>query len=531
MRMGPKRPPQSRKRLNRLVLRPDERKRTMTKAYSFREKPLIIFEIANNHSGEIDKADLMVSGLQELTLKFHEFDFGIKFQYRHLETFIHESMQSSDSKFVRRFLDTRLKDADFKKLGETIREAGLFHVATPFDEESVDLCVENKVDILKIASVSSGDWPLLEKIGKTWRGPVVASTAGKNLDDIEKLTSFLDHRGLEHALMHCVALYPTPDDFLALDRIHEMSQRFGSKTIGYSTHERPENLMAGPLALAAGARIFEKHVDFGGSKGNDYSANLSQLESWLEALRLAFTMSGGDASKDSRLLMEKEHLAKLSRFAWSLSEISEGQEITADKVQFSLANEIDEEGVPADSFSSGVQIFANEVIAKGKMIRADQVRLLELDRTQGYYPRIRSLLRNAGYRPMEEVMIEFSHHYGWDLFDTFGCSMITLVNDLYCKKWIISLKGQTNPEHVHRKKKETFVCVLGSLEVNLDGNQILLNPGDSVTVNPGVKHSFRAISDTVFEEISTTHDSKDSIYTDPSISENRNRKTQIRRLL
>lgn len=503
----------------------------MSTDYDFEKKPLIIFEVANNHSGEISKADLMVSGLQALSSGFPEFEFGIKFQYRHLDTFIHNSMHSSDSKFVRRFLETRLEDTDFKKLGEKVREAGMSHIATPFDERSVDLCIENKVDILKIASVSSGDWPLLEKIGDAWRGQVIASTAGKNLDEIEKLTSFLDHKGLDHALMHCVALYPTPDNLLSLDRIHEMSQRFGSKIIGYSTHERPENFMAGPLALAAGARIFEKHVDFGGSKGNDYSANLSQIESWLEGLSLAFSMSVGGTSQDARLLMEQEHLAKLSRFAWTLLEINEGQEITTGQVQFSLSNERDEEGVPADWFSSGTQIVAKEEIAQGQMIRSDQVRRVDLDKTDGYYPRIRNLLRNAGYRPTEEVIIEFSHHYGWDLFDTFGCTMITLVNDLYCKKWIISLKGQTNPEHVHEKKKETFVCVLGNLEVDLDGKQVLLNPGDSVTVEPGVKHSFRALSDTVFEEISTTHDPQDSLYTDPSISKNKNRKTQIRRLI
>ena len=51
-------------------------------------------------------------------------------------------------------------------------------ISTPFDEGSVDWCMEQGIDIIKIASCSSLDWPLLEKAAATGK-PLIISTGGK----------------------------------------------------------------------------------------------------------------------------------------------------------------------------------------------------------------------------------------------------------------------------------------------------------------------------------------------------------------
>lgn len=499
--------------------------------FSFGDKPLVVFEIANNHSGQMTKALKMIEGLSEVSSGFPKFAFGVKFQYRHLDTFIHQSMHLSKTKFVRRFLETRLDESDFKRLGEKSRKAGLLHIATPFDEPSVDLCVKNEVDLLKIASVSATDWPLLNKIGNSWNGQVIASTASKTFEEIERLSTFLDHRGLEHALMHCVALYPTPDSLLDLSRINRLIERFPSKTIGYSTHENPDNLLAGPLALAAGARIFEKHVDFGGQPGNGYSADLDQIQTWLSQLRASLSMVELEIARGQLDSMQREHLSMLQRFSWTKDKVVAGQILHAKDVQFSLSSDDDSLGIPAERFSWNSEIVVGVNISEGRMIPLEGVTIQQINSAEYYYPIVRSLLRNAGYRPNSEVLFEFSHHYGWKQFDTYGCTMVTVINDIYCKKWIVSLAGQTNPEHFHTVKQETFVCVTGKLEVSLNGEKITLGPGESITIEPGDKHSFRGLTDTVFEEISSTHNSADSHYSDVTIAENNNRKTLMRRVI
>ena len=69
-------------------------------------------------------------------------------------------------------------------------------MVTPFDEDSVSWAEEAKTDILKVASCSANDWPLLTKVTRS-NIPVVASTGGLKLKDIDNLVSFLRHKGTD----------------------------------------------------------------------------------------------------------------------------------------------------------------------------------------------------------------------------------------------------------------------------------------------------------------------------------------------
>ena len=98
--------------------------------------------------------------------------------------------------------------------------------------------------------------------------------------------------------------------------------------------------------------------------------------------------------------------------------------------------------------------------------------------------------------------------------------MVTVVNRDYCKKVIGVFPGQFHPEHVHKKKEETFICMSGTLILDLDGAKHTLKAGDIMTVEVGVRHSFSSPDGAVFEEISSTHFVDDSYYTDESINAN-----------
>ena len=59
-------------------------------------------------------------------------------------------------------------------------------MVTPFDNNSLKLILRQDIDILKIASCSFTDWPLLEDIVKINK-PIVASTAGASEADIDNV--------------------------------------------------------------------------------------------------------------------------------------------------------------------------------------------------------------------------------------------------------------------------------------------------------------------------------------------------------
>jgi len=81
-----------------------------------------------------------------------------------------------DLKYVKRFSETRLSTGQYKMLCDEMKAQGFVTICTPFDEASVDLIEEHDFDIIKVASCSFTDWPLLERIVKAPK-PIIASTA------------------------------------------------------------------------------------------------------------------------------------------------------------------------------------------------------------------------------------------------------------------------------------------------------------------------------------------------------------------
>jgi sialic acid synthase SpsE len=137
--------------------------------------------------------------------------------------------------------------SDFAKLARSVAGHGLLTMCTPFDEESVDILCDMGIEIIKVASCSADDWPLLEKIARVNK-PIVASLAGLRTEEIDALVNFFQGARVEFALMHCVALYPTPDDKLQINQIAFLKERYQEIPIGWSTHEEPQNTAAVQLA-------------------------------------------------------------------------------------------------------------------------------------------------------------------------------------------------------------------------------------------------------------------------------------------
>ncbi len=218
---------------------------------------LFIFEMANNHMGNLEHGLRIIQDVHEACRGF-PFRFGFKLQYRDLDTLIHPHYRDrTDLKYIKRFTETRLDPGQLKQLKDAAVQRGFLTICTPFDEASVDVIEGHGFDVLKVASCSFTDWPLLERIVRAEK-PVIASTAGVGLEDIDKVVSFFEHRNKELTLMHCVAEYPTPDERLELNQIDLLRQRYPKTAVGYSTHESPDDVDSVKLAIAKGGYGFRK---------------------------------------------------------------------------------------------------------------------------------------------------------------------------------------------------------------------------------------------------------------------------------
>jgi sialic acid synthase SpsE len=250
---------------------------------------LFVLELANNHQGSVDHGIHVIQQMKAVCDEF-PFQFAFKLQYRNLSTFIHPDYKDrEDIKYVKRFRDTELNEQQLLTLKKAVDDAGFISMCTPFDEDSVTWIENHGFQLLKIASCSLTDWPLLERIAQSSL-PLIASTAGATLDDIEKVVQFFRHRNKSLAIMHCVGEYPTPRNRLQLGQIGLLKQQFPTTPIGYSTHEEPNETEAVKMAIALGAQLFEKHVGVG--ELNAYSANPEQVRAWLRSAKDGFDLLG-----------------------------------------------------------------------------------------------------------------------------------------------------------------------------------------------------------------------------------------------
>lgn len=489
-------------------------------------QPLFIFEMANNHMGDTAHGVALIRAIHEVCKDF-PFQFAFKLQYRDLDSFIHPSYKGRDDvKYVKRFEETRLSQAQFETLLATMRECGFSTVCTPFDEKSVDLIEAQGIETIKIASCSLTDWPLLERIARTDK-PVVASTAGATTEEVDNVVSFFLHRGRKLTLMHCVAEYPTPDENLHIARIDALLDRYPGVRIGFSTHENPELTEPVMLALAKGATVFEKHVGLASERYslNAYSASPEQVRRWLAAAQRALAMCGSE-SWPVATQAETDSLHSLRRGVFLTRAVRAGETLDDSAVCFAFPPVAGQ--ITANQWSKYARHTARQDIPAGAPLLAAQLEIRhEREQVLSAVTAVRELLQAGNIVVPGRSDLEISHHYGMNRFPEFGLTMITVVNREYCKKLIVMLPGQEHPEQHHEKKEETFVILHGAMTIWLDGDAVEASRGDVITVQRGVKHRFFTDAGVVFEEISSTHFKDDSFYTDPSITANAHRKTLL----
>ena len=492
-------------------------------------KPLVIFEMANNHQGDISHGLKIIDEYSKLQSNYsNEFSFAFKFQYRDLESFIHPAYKCSNLKYIKRFEETNLSHEQRLELLNKVKECGMLSVCTPFDNTSVKNVIDDGYDFLKIASCSLTDWPLLEEIALHQNLPVIASVGGNTDDDISNANAFFNHRETDLALLFCVGMYPTEARDLNVSMIKELSMRYPNRTIGFSSHELPHETAAVAVAVGAGAQIFEKHVAIPTEKytKNEYSLDLVECKSWLDSLSHAYQVLGTKGAREINLINERNALIPLRRAIFAKRKLESGEALTNSNTYFAIPTSIG--CLTANDFSKFSFFKTTTVIEKDEPI-TDQSVHIENSRAKilDIRNKIRELIAQSGVVTPPNARLEVSHHYGLDKFDEFGMCMITIHNKYYCKKLLFLISGQKHPEQLHKIKHETFFILYGEIELTLNGESNSYKCGDIVSITPGTTHAFFSKNGAVIEELSTESVPHDSYYPDENIKQTDKRKSFI----
>ncbi|BEI38374.1 polysialic acid capsule biosynthesis protein SiaC [Polynucleobacter sp. HIN8] len=299
---------------------------------------LFVLEMASNHQGSVERGLDIIRSFSKV-VRFNNVRAAIKLQFRDISNFIHKDyVGREDIRYVKRVSDTRMSKQDFAVLVDAIRKSGCIPMATPFDEKSVDWCVEFDMPIIKVASADNNDWTLLEKIAST-RRPIIVSTGGMTQKDMDDLVLFCEHRAIPLALNHCVAAYPHEDSECELNQIDFLKNRYPGLVIGYSCHEYHDWSSSIQIAYAKGARTFERHVDINddGFEVATYSSLPSQIDIWFKAWHKAVEMCGTSSTQRRNFLpREIAYLDSYVRGVYAKSDLNIGDLLTEDNCYLAI---------------------------------------------------------------------------------------------------------------------------------------------------------------------------------------------------
>ena len=300
---------------------------------------LFVLELANNHWGNLERGQKIISDFSRI-VRFNNIKAAIKLQFRDVDNFIHKDFKGRDDiRYINKTMKTKMSYDDYAQMVDAIKKAGCITMSTPFDEDSVDMCINLGIQIIKIASSDINDWVLIEKIA-TARKPVIVSTGGSSLKDIDDLVTFFENRNIPLAINHCVAIYPSEKDELDLNQIDFLRKRYPNNVIGFSTHEMNDDIeSAMMIAYAKGARTFERHIDIETPDYpvSPYCSTPADLDRWIKAYQKAKVICGG--SSDTKRIppkKETEYLNALVRGVYAKRDFEVGEKLTDEDVYLAI---------------------------------------------------------------------------------------------------------------------------------------------------------------------------------------------------
>ncbi len=220
--------------------------------------PFVIAEVGVNHDGSVQRAYDLIDAAASAGAH------AVKFQIFTAAELMSQASEfagyqtatvaaATPTEMLRKF---EFSVEGWQSVAAYTRARGLALIATPFSLSDVATLHLLGLDAVKIASPDVVNRPLLLAVAAMGK-PMLISTGAATLAEVTNCHRWLSLAGAQHLFMHCVSSYPTSDADVNLCWIGELMRHFGGP-VGYSDHST--DLLAGALAVAAGARVLEKHL-------------------------------------------------------------------------------------------------------------------------------------------------------------------------------------------------------------------------------------------------------------------------------
>ena len=217
-----------------------------------------------------------------------------------------------------------------KELFELALEIGIEIFSSPFDKTAVDFLENLDIPMYKIASMESGDIPLIKYIAKTQK-PIIASTGSSTLEEIDELVDAVNSEGNKNlTLLLCTSAYPTPQDQVHLARMNLLRERYGVP-VGLSDHTLGNS--ASLAAVAMGATVIEKHFTLDRNQGGPDSAFSIEPKELTELSIQISQIEEAVGNKEWRIQPDESESRRLRRSLIIVSDVKNGEIVTESNVK------------------------------------------------------------------------------------------------------------------------------------------------------------------------------------------------------
>lgn len=328
--------------------------------------PFIIAEAGINHNGELEKAYAMIRVAKESGAD------AIKFQTFKAEEFVGDPAQTytyySQGKEVTESMLEMFKRYEFSRdewflIKKRCDEEGIMFLSTPQNRSDLDLLIQIGIPAIKVGSDDFTNLPLLKSFAES-KLPILVSCGMSNLAEVyQALEAIGSLDGYPTVLMLCTSQYPTPPEDVNLNKLKTLGRAFPMVILGFSDHT--QGSLASSLAVALGARVFEKHFTLDHNlPGPDhwFSEDPSGLKEWVKSIKNAFTIMGNAAIKPTKAEHSMRMIARRSLTA--IHDINEGEVLT----DFNIGLRRPGTGIPPELFDKIIGMKATRNICKGEQL-------------------------------------------------------------------------------------------------------------------------------------------------------------------
>jgi pseudaminic acid synthase len=210
------------------------------------------------------------------------------------------------------------------------KEIGIKIFSTPFDISAVDFLEKLKTPLYKIASMETGDIPLIRYIAKTQK-PIIASTGASTLEEIDDLVEAVFSEGNKNlTLLLCTSAYPTPLEQVNLLKIDELKNRYNVK-VGLSDHTLGN--VASLAAVSRGATVIERHFILDRNQGGPdsaFSLEPKELKELADQIKLLESCLGTGQWK---IQADEKESRRLRRSLIITADVKKGEIISVDNIK------------------------------------------------------------------------------------------------------------------------------------------------------------------------------------------------------